>query len=180
MSGSVLEMESRAPRTNMFIAAALLLDGVSAPVTIRNLSMLGALIETPCVTAPAAPFSLQRGSLIASGTVAWSTKNRCGLRFESPVSVRDWMAPPTNSRQAQVDATIAQIRSGGLSLSHGASHTLTDVFNQREMLAKVSKMIEELGEQLATDRDVVARHSCALQNIDRALQLLAALRRPPR
>lgn len=129
MSGSVLEMESRAPRTNMFIAAALLLDGVSAPVTIRNLSTLGALIETPCVTAPAAPFSLQRGSLIASGTVAWSTKNRCGLRFESPVSVRDWMAPPANSRQAQVDATIAQIRSGGLSLSHGASHALPPGFN---------------------------------------------------
>ena len=177
MSGAFLEKEGRiAARTNMFIAAAMHTEGVSTPVKVRNLSEGGALIETSVAPAAETLFTLQRGGLKVRGTVAWSTNNRCGLRFESTVNVRDWMAPPANLGQVRVDAMVAQLRTSGLSLVPSPSRTEADAEDRSEMLARVAMLIEALGDELAADADTVSRHGAALQNIDRALQLLVKAR----
>lgn len=178
MDGAVLDTEGRIdPRTNMFIAAAIQLDGVPTSVKVRNLSTGGALIETSGTAAEGASFILLRGSLMVRGTVVWSTNHRCGLRFESTVNVRDWMAPPVNPGQINVDAMITQVRSSGLELVP-VPLTKTDSLTspQFERLAQVSVLIEALEDELAADLDIVSRHGVALQKIDQALQLLAKVR----
>jgi len=165
----------------MFIAATMQFDGLSTPVKVRNLSAAGALIETSVSPAAGVSFTLRRGSLAVPGSVAWTRENRCGLQFDSTVVVRDWMAPPGNPGQVEVDALIARARSGELSLvPDSPSRTEPRSAIQCEKLAEVSALIEALGDELAADADTVSRHGAALQKIDQALQLLEAVRREKR
>lgn len=183
MSGAVLEAEVRvAARTNMFIAAMMLFDGRSTPVKVRNLSAAGALIETAVAPAAGVSFTLRRGSHAVRGSVAWTKENRCGLRFDSSVVVRDWMGPPANPGQVEVDAMFARARSGGgLCLAPGSlSRPEPRSPIQCEKLTQVSALIEALGDELAADAETVSRHGAALQKIDQALQLLEAVRRETR
>lgn len=174
-----IEVEGRSgPRTNMFIAAAMILDGGSSPVKVRNMSEHGALIETSVAPSAGENVLLSRGSLVVSGTVVWSTGSRCGLRFASGIAVRDWMAAPTNPGQATVDAMIAQVR---LSIHHAAQLTSREAEaapkrDAAEGLSQAASLLEQLANALSDDAEVVARHGDKLQNLDLALQLIAAVR----
>ena len=176
MDTAVCEAEGRdAVRTNMFIGAAFVSDGISTTVRVRNLSTLGGQIETALAPSKGVPFKLRRGRLVATGTVVWSNGKRCGLRFDSGLSVRDWMALPSNAGQAQVDTMAAAVRSGGP--SRASDVQFNDVNCRSDLLAQIYTLIEALGEELADDSAAVARHGATLQNIDQALQLLDRVRR---
>ena len=164
-------------RTNMYIAAAMYVQGASSPVRVRNLSENGALIETSASPSAGSPVQLNRGSLTASGKVMWSANSRCGLQFNSVISVRDWMAPPTTPAQTQVDAMVACVRAERLSvLEPPAPDAMHAQLSLNIRLGQLSMLIEELGDCLASDPDAVVRHGLGLQKIDQALQILESLR----
>src|SRR5574338_707014 len=105
--GSASVAEARlGPRTNLFLAAVLHGGKSSSPVRLRNMSSEGALAEGVDVPQAGSEVRLVRGSLAASATVAWSAQGRCGLHFSSPVSVREWLAPPANQDQQRVDDAV--------------------------------------------------------------------------
>lgn len=110
--GSDPEEAVRTPRTNMFIAAVVEWSGATHPVTIRNLSLDGALIEGATMPPVETTVRLVRGALSASGTVAWASERRCGLRLDSGIAVALWMAKPGNLRQVEIDLAIRQIKAG--------------------------------------------------------------------
>lgn len=175
-AATLAEIRSGA-RTNMFIAAAMYVQGTFSTVRVRNLSPSGALIETSVSPAAGSPVQLNRGCLMVSGKVMWSTNNRCGLHFNSFISVRDWMAPPTNQAQMQVDEMVACVKAERLSvLAPPAPDAMHPQLSLSIRLGQLSLLIEELGDSLAGDPETVARHGLELQKIDRALQILKSLR----
>ena len=168
------------PRTNMFMAAMLHIDGTPTPAKIRNLSASGAMVEGPVMPSAGSSIHLVRGGLSASATVLWQVGNRCGLGFASSVSVQAWMAPPGNRDQQRVDPAVALVKSGVV-VPEAAwpSRTKPAIGIDEERMARdlalVGRMLDALGNALADDPETLHRHSARLQLLDIARQTLAAL-----
>ena len=103
-----------APRTNMFIAATLCWEQHRNPVKVRNMSITGALVESPVVPSTGSSVLLVRGSYSTAGRVVWADKNRCGLYLTAAINVRDWLAPPSNTEQLRVDQIVALVKAGAV------------------------------------------------------------------
>jgi hypothetical protein len=167
--------DPRDPRTNLFIAAVLEADGASLPVTVRNLSDYGALVEGPALPALGTAVRLLRGSLHAAGTVAWSSGRRCGLRLTDPVPVALWMAKPGNVAQAEIDAAVRALRAGRAAPSPPEADTVA----APELSVKIrdlEALLDTVSDDLAAAPETVARHSAQLQSLDLLAQGLAKLR----
>lgn len=177
------EADNRAdPRTSIYLAAALYMDGCSSPIKIRNMSATGALLEGSVIPRVGSLVQLVRGTLIAHGLVAWATDARCGLKFSGRVDVQSWRAAPTNAEQQRVDEVVRLVKAGAVPLpvpplgqgrpedraAAGTSELASD-------LRQVSELLDKLGNELASDPDIVTRHGPALQHVDIAMQMIAAI-----
>ena len=173
------EQARAAVRVNLFMAAMLHASGVETAVKIRDLSAAGAQIESPLLPDVGSPMTLTRGRLSVQGQVAWCTERRCGLKFSSNVSVPDWMANPVNREQQRVDHVVALVKAGAVPLAPRASVPAPPVAatanRVAEDLRRVSQLLENLGDTLASDPAIVAGHGTLLQNLDIAMQTLIAL-----
>ncbi|QIK79335.1 PilZ domain-containing protein [Sphingomonas piscis] len=178
----VRESDARAaPRTNMFIAATLYWDRHRHPVKVRNMSLTGALIETPVVPPTGTGIHLIRGSYSAEGRVVWADCKRCGVHLSAPVNVREWLAPPANAEQQRVDDIVALVKAGAVPLPGGAFGSrpgLPSDLGKDQLaadLGRVSQLMEDLGDDLAGEPETLMRHATKLQNLDIAMQMLAAI-----
>lgn len=170
------------PRASLYLAAALYCDGSSSLVKIRNISSTGALVEGRLIPAPGSLVQLVRGELIVHGLVAWSADARCGLKFSGTVNVQQWRAATSNGQQQRVDEIVRLVKAGAVPLPvpplvH-ADHEPApsdEGADPRGDLQRASKLLEALGGVLANDPEIVARHGTALQNLDIALQVIAAV-----
>jgi hypothetical protein len=170
------------PRSSIYLAAALYCDGSSSPVKIRNISATGALVEGGTVPGQGSLVQLVRGGLIVHGLVAWTAEGRCGLKFSGSVDVRKWRAVPGNAEQHRVDEVVRLVKAGAVPLP---LPPLAHQLDQAELdapatdlsgdLKRVSVLLESLGATLSGDPDVVERHGAALQSLDIAVQVLAAV-----
>lgn len=180
-SGTTLKNpETRAfQRTNMFVGALLRGRDFCAPVTIRNMSPTGAQLSAAAVPEPAYPVQLIRGSLTVPASVIWAAEQRCGIQFSSVVSVREWLAPLDNREQTRVDETVALIKSGAvpLSVSHRghSNYGAGSPAAVHEDLARASRLIEAVADQLAGDPAVVSNYPETLQSLEIAVQSLSAI-----
>ncbi|MEO5773240.1 MAG: PilZ domain-containing protein [Sphingomicrobium sp.] len=166
------------PRSNMFLAAVLSTSVEQAPVKVRNMSAKGAMIETPLLPALGSDVHLIRGPLSVRAGVVWSRDNKCGLRFQSEVSVKNWMAPPGNVEQQRVDQIVALVKAGGaLPPAAPAPDSLAAASTAQlaEDIKLVFRLIEQLGDDLADSPETLMRHEAKLQNLDVAMQMLAAI-----
>lgn len=163
-----------AVRVNLFMAATLHASGIDTAVKIRDLSADGAQIESPLIPEAGSPMTLARGQLAVAGHVTWRTERRCGLKFSSKVSVRDWMANPVNREQERVDHAVAAAKAGVVPLVSATPHA-TAPEGIAEDLARLSRLLESLGEAFASDPAVVAKHGIAMQNFEIVVQTLTAL-----
>lgn len=166
------------PRSNMFLGALLRGDGFSAPVKVRNMSANGALVEAAAVPGRGAEVQLIRGSLIVPAIVIWSAAGRCGLRFQSLACVRDWLAPVSNSAQQQVDNAVRLLKAGAVPMPRSAAQAGTRAAASADLsrdLQSAARLIENLGDDLSSDEQVLARHGDKLQNLDIALQMITVV-----
>ena len=171
-----------ATRSNLYLAAALYCDGFSCPVKIRNISISGALIEGAAIPAEGSLVQLVRGALIVHGLVAWSREGQCGLKFSGCVDVQQWRASPSNSEQQRVDEIVRLVKAGAVPLPVPPLSKIAEPQEVRDAssdlaadLGRASKLLENLGGVLASDLEIVTRHGTALQNLDIAMQVLAAV-----
>lgn len=168
------------PRTNLFLGAVIRGAGLSLPVKVRNMSVSGALVEGADLPEEDADIELVRGSLSICATVAWSAPGRCGLRFSSLACVRDWLAAPANPGQQRVDDAVRLLKLGAVPMpQRPASSTEAQNGNQSlqfgEDLRRVIRLIDDLCQDLSSDTDLMIRRGEKLQNMDIALQTLAAV-----
>ncbi len=166
----------------MFVAAVLHAGGEHAPVKVRNMSANGAMIDSPMVPPPGTHAHLIRGALRAQGTVVWSLDNRCGLHFSSELSVREWLAPPSNVEQRRIDDIVALVKSGAaVPPDLGAppdppapARSDTPLVDDLET---VIRLLDALENDLTSSGETVARHGMKLQNLDIAMQMVRAIAR---
>lgn len=170
-----------AARSSLYLGATLYRDGLPMSVRIRNLSSGGALVEAGVVPKVGAHVQLTRGYLVVDGLIVWSDEARCGIKFLATVDVQVWRSIATNRDQERVDDVISLFKAGEAPLSVEAPNGVegdvkTDhVDHTAADLRRVAELLAHLGEVLAADPDVVARHGISLQNLDISSQMIAAL-----
>jgi hypothetical protein len=167
-------------RAKLFLAATLHAGGGMRKVTVRNVSLGGALVEMQDPPSVGTAVELRRGHLRASGTVVWVKSHECGLHFDMPLPLHDWLPSAMRGGQKSVDAAVAQWRAGEPSPRQPAEpasagrDTVPGALNARlcEELGYVARLLEALGDELADDPMVTARHGGRLQDLDIAIQIL--------
>jgi hypothetical protein len=164
-----------AARTNLFMAATLQSADASTEVKIRDLSVVGAQIESSLNLPIGSEITLVRGGLSVHARVTWSNERRSGLHFTSQVSVSDWMANPTHRAQRRVDHLVAVVKAGAVPFAIPANHDTEAPGELADDLGRVARLLDNLGDALASDAALVAQHGVELQNLDIALQTLTAL-----
>lgn len=177
------EAEARtANRSSIYLAAALYCDGSSSPVKIRNISETGALIEGTALPGIGSLVQLVRGGLIVHALVAWTGDGRCGLKFSGCVKVQQWRAVPSNNEQQRVDDIVRLVKAGAVPLpvlhlaqADAPGNADDEGENIRGDLRRAAELLADLGEALAGDVAVVTSHGTALQNLDIAMQMIAAV-----
>ena len=144
---------------------------------VRNMSRTGAMIETPITLALGAKVDLMRGALVARGVIVWSSSNRCGVRFSSEVSVKDWLAAPSKVQQQRVDDMVALVKAGGSDPRSEEAEFLGPRSQEQlvDDLGAVVRLLQSLEDDLAGSNETLARHAVKLQNLDIAMQMLRAV-----
>lgn len=163
------------PRTHLLVMATLYAQSGSAPVRIRNMSPSGALVESPVLPEPGSRVMLKRGSLEASGEIAWRFEGRAGIAFLGAVYVSDWMSRQPGP-QHWVDEIVSACRAvdrppaGLAGLAPGDRATP----GAEAELLMLRADLERLGNALVTDPILVATHP-EIQFIDISLQRIDGL-----
>ena len=169
--------EQRSPRTRLFIRATLHVGPRYRPVTIRDLSETGARIELAEPPPSGTTVQLRRGSLSVQGQVAWANARTCGMQFEAPIVLEEWIP---NASQQKVDEAIREVRAGRQSAVPADSPPTgsADVTKRiAQEIEFVARMLEALGDGLTDDPYVAGRHGLKLQDLDIAIQILGHLGR---
>jgi hypothetical protein len=171
-----LDEGRRQPRTHLFVAAAVYSDGDAARVRIRNMSPSGALIEGSDLPEPGTAVTLRRGSLAASGEVAWKADQKAGIAFCSPVQVASWMSRQPSSPQERVDAIVADFKTGRQEGEHRQGPADPPGIGSLESdLRELRADLAQLGEKLVNDPVLIAAHpeiqmlDVSIQRIDRMI-----------
>lgn len=179
----------RPARKNVMLAASISAGGDSVPVRIRNLSRAGVMIDGPTLPDVGSALRLSRLELSVAATAIWNREGRCGLSLESPIAVDDWIAGVSTTGgtvslgQSRVDQLQAAIRSGAAlpAETRASAPKPADVGlieqNIASELARVKRTLDEVGEELADDIDVLMRHERAMQRFDIAAAIVDELAR---
>jgi hypothetical protein len=178
---------ARPPRKNVMLAASISSGAAQAPVRIRNLSELGAMIDGPSLPTPGCTLTLSRLALSISATVVWARDGRCGLSLGGTIVVDDWIAGaitnPARAAAAQfrVDQIQSAIRNGAVLPTETRAPAANPADTQpvergvAAELRRVRRMLDAVTEELTDDVDVLMRHERAMQNFDIAAQIIAEL-----
>ena len=164
-------------RASLYLAATVYHEGNPWPVKIRNISEAGALLESRSDLPRGALVQLVRGHLIVTGVVAWSSNQRYGLKLSGAIDVQQWRASPANAEQHRIDEAVRLVKAGAVPLPvNPLSDDLpTDIEGLANDLQRASDLLETLSDRLAKDGIVVAQYPAELQNLDIAVQVIAAV-----
>jgi hypothetical protein len=101
----------RGPRSNMQMTASMELSGSSVPVTVRNLSAQGALIEADRLPVEGTELVFRKDELSARGQIIWVNGRHAGISFVEP------LCPDAVLRHMPMPRarTMPHLRSAGLS-----------------------------------------------------------------
>lgn len=167
-------------RTNLFLSAMVEEDGLAEVVRIRNLSLMGAMIEGSGLPGQGKGVVLKRGSVEVRCTIMWDAGQKRGLRFAAPVPVESWTGKiGVSAGQQRVDAIQAAIRSGASLATQGPSAPPPPRVPLEgriaEELRQLRRIVEAIGDDLSGDLETLQRHGQSLQQLDRASQILGHL-----
>jgi hypothetical protein len=91
MDESIVTQNRRHRRSNVLMKATLELPGDSLPVTLRNLSKDGALVQADDLPAQGARVLFHRDGLSVPCRVAWSHCGYAGLHFDFPLFPKEML-----------------------------------------------------------------------------------------
>ena len=168
-------------RSNIFVVAALASGIGSGPVRIRNMSPSGALIEGGVIPPDGSAGRLSRGTLSVTGEIVWRHENRAGMRFDSVVTVGEWLPGGKSATgQERVDEIVYSYKAEVGAMRPAAAAPAPLSATRQAIGVELLELLEALNavaEELAHDDATTARHPKALQAIDVAAQKLEALAR---
>ena len=174
-SASEIEESRTASRTRLRLAATISFGSAVRSTVIRDLSSCGAQLEGRDLPESGTTVVIVRGSLREQGMLVWRDHQRAGVRFDSPLDLCKWLPNQAKAGQAVVDRRVAELRAGEAPLEDkGSDRQPHQVLQARlaEELDFVSRMLNSLGDDLAGEPLVVARHLANLQSLDTSTQIL--------
>lgn len=160
----------RAQRVNTLLAADALVGDTRWPVKIRNMSPLGAMVETSVKVDLNASIVLKRGILHAAGDVRWRRDGLFGVRFFEPAALKEWLGVPT--REA-----IALLHDGSAEddqLSECVSD-LVLIGRVAEEIGYVERLISAVAAFLSEDAILRLRYCARIQELSMAADMLKQL-----
>jgi hypothetical protein len=178
---------ARAPRKNVMLAATISAGRACAPVRIRNLSEVGAMVDGAALPEAGTSLVLNRLALSVPASVVWSHDGRCGLRLARPIVVDDWIAGAESvagslaAGQTRVDQLQSAIRSGVVlpaEMAAPAPDPVTAIPLERRVaaeLASLKRILDEVSDELIEEPEILARHERAMQKFDIAAMIIAEL-----
>lgn len=134
------------PRSNVFLMATIGAGTTSSAVKVRNLSVHGALLEGAALPPAGASACLRRGSLQVEGIIAWRERTHCGIRFQSPIEVDQWVRRVGAREQQKIDVAIADIRAGSAAPKPG----LLSTRSRRDLLAGAGDELLQISGRIAS------------------------------
>ena len=167
---STPDSQSRELRTNLFVAAVVRHGGASSAVRVRNLSPLGAMIESDAMLSPGEEIRLERGSLASDGQVRWVAGKRAGLNFGYPLSVPEWLASARGT-QVRVEQALTLVRQNAPMASIRREHHSVTAAD----LTLAKELVDQLAEVLALTPGLTAELGREMQSLDILSQLLTSL-----
>lgn len=161
----------------MFVMASLIARSASGPVRVRNLSSTGALIEGAVIPASGERVHLRRAGATVAGEVVWSRDGRAGLRFDSRITVENWLPLGTNcSAQQRVDEVVQGWKIGARNAAPSTANGIVHADSISAVaLTNLCEEIQTLANDLAGDDAIVQRHLAKLQTLDTTAQVLRKL-----
>lgn len=171
-------------RTNTMLAASLEFDGAQHPVSVRNLSASGAMIDGRHLPLQGLSVVLHRDDHRIPAKVIWTAGNRCGLSFAAHVKVdalikRTKAGEGAPAHQARVDAIQRALRENRSVPSFQETEALVGAAAVGKRLVDevgyAQRLVEGVSEALSSDGYVLSRYAVVLQQLDEAEQLLRKL-----
>jgi hypothetical protein len=182
-AGRAQQQDGRdAQRAALLLAASIEAGALNAPVRIRNLSESGAALEGDVLPGAGAAIILRRLDLAVPGVVVWTSRDRCGVHFDAPTNVTEWITGRRGATgplpdQTRVDLIQAAVKSGSTILSAPPVVSAADAGAEIDArlaaeLGFVRDLLERLGDALTDEPVLLTRHATALQSFDLAGQIL--------
>ena len=167
-------------RSRVMLAATIVTSGFSVDVRIRNLSRSGALIEGDSMPPAGSTIEVLRNFQSVRAQVVWSKPNRCGVKFDEPVVIEEWVGSTLRAPAQPPGAPLRdpEERTGGplpaWLVAEGSAAGSEDRLSRRmgEEIAYIGRLIETVGMDLTGNPAFVHRHATSLQNCRRAAALL--------
>lgn len=176
MSQSMKDADSRqAPRTNTLLAATASVGPTSWEVRIRNISALGARVESSVRPAAKSSITLRRGNCFAAGEVIWTNVRALGIRFFEPIDKSPWLAIPTRDALALMNEQT----SGFAVIDEQPADDLDDdilIRRVAEEIGYVARVVEATAAILSEDPILRIRHCARIQELSMAVEELEGLR----
>ncbi|WP_407827268.1 PilZ domain-containing protein [Sphingomonas sp.] len=82
MDESSVTQNRHSQRSPVLLSAQIEVDGIATPVTLRNLSSQGALVQSTVMPVEGSPIIFQRNDLRLEGRVVWVEGQLAGIAFE--------------------------------------------------------------------------------------------------
>jgi PilZ domain len=89
----------RSRRSPVFLKAGVTVDGVPVPVTLRNLSEEGALVEGARLPSDGARTLFERNGMRIRGQVVWVAGRLAGIKFDRPMQRDELMRQVPQPKQ---------------------------------------------------------------------------------
>ena len=187
MTAETVSEARSAARTNTMLAATLEFDGEQHPVSVRNLSASGAMVDGRELPLQGQSVVLHRDEQRIPAQVVWTERNRCGLAFGVHVKVDSLIkrsrvsgtAAPAPSHQSRIDAIQRALRENKTIPRFQDSEDLVGAAAVGKRLVDeigyAQRLVERVGADLANDTYVLTRYAVVLQQLDEAEQLLRKL-----
>lgn len=164
------QTEKASGRTSTLLSARICWAEEEAPAFVRNISEMGALLETDAAIAPNETIVLKRENLEVNGYVVWAKDHTYGIKFLSTIDPTDWIGE-TSPKTTTVAAASS------LKRLLDEVKDVSPLIEKRlsEEIAYSARLLESVGGTFTKDAVFCNRYPTQLQNISIAIQMLTEI-----
>ena len=161
--------EKASGRTSTLLSVRICWADEETTAFVRNISEMGALLESDAVLEPKAPIVLKREGLEVNGYVVWARDHTYGIKFLSTVDPSVWIGEAPPKATSVASSSLKQLLEESKDVSPLIDKRLS------EEIAYSARILENAGEAFIKDAVICNRYPSQLQNISIAIQMLKEL-----
>lgn len=163
------QTEKASGRTSTLLSARICWGEEEAPAFVRNISEMGALLETDAAIAPNETIVLKRENLEVNGYVVWAKDHTYGIKFLYTIDPTVWIGETSPKKTTAVASSLKRLLDEGKDVSPLIEKRLS------EEIAYSARLLENVGGAFTKDAVFCNRYPTQLQNISIVIQMLTEI-----